>query len=123
MRMANKRKTGIVVRHLEHVSRKLLKQYQEVVRGLVRRRHGIYALYDGDRLYYVGLAADLRSRLKSHLRDRHTEEWDAFSLYLTEDAGHLRELEALLIRIAAPSGNRSRTKFGNAADLRRDFRR
>jgi type I restriction-modification system DNA methylase subunit len=35
------------------------------------RRHGVYALYRGNRLYYVGLASNLRSRLNTHLRDRH----------------------------------------------------
>jgi hypothetical protein len=34
------------------------------------RSPGIYALYDGDELYYVGKSGELRKRVRHHLRDR-----------------------------------------------------
>ena len=58
----------LVCQHLERVSRKALEEYQRLIQNYVRRRRGIYALYRGDRLYYVGLASNLGSRLKHHLR-------------------------------------------------------
>lgn len=88
------------------------------MRKYVKGRFGIYALYRRDKLQYVGLASDLRNRLKNHLTDKHAKDWDRFSLYLTHTNEHLRELEALALRIARPKGNVSKTKFSHAKDLR-----
>lgn len=115
--MARKRHP-LVVEHLEHISRKVLEDYQRNLREYVKGRFGIYALYRRDKLYYVGLASNLRNRLKSHLRDKHAAGWDRFSLYLTHTNEHLRELEALALRIASPKGNLSKTRFAHAKDLR-----
>jgi hypothetical protein len=68
------------------------------------------------------LATNLRNRLKHHLKDRHGQAWDRFSVYLTV-GDHLRELETLLLRIVRPSGNKQKGKFSGCEDLRRRFRR
>ncbi len=112
-----------VCQHLEGISRKALETHQRAIQAYVRRRHGIYALYRKSRLYYVGLASNLRSRLNHHLRDRHAKTWDRFSVYLTIGDQHLRELEALVLRIAAPKGNLVKGKFAKSEDLRRRFKR
>ena len=111
-----------MVQHVEQMSGRILDKHPGVVREYVRGKRGIYALYRRSRLYYVGLASDLRSRLKAHLRDRHAGKWDSFSLYLTETLEHLRELEALALRITMPKGNKSKTKFAGSRDLRRYFK-
>jgi hypothetical protein len=67
---------SLVSQFLERVSRNALKEYQDVIREFVRRRHGLYALYRNDKLYYVGLASNLRNRLKAHLKNRHSDSWD-----------------------------------------------
>jgi hypothetical protein len=112
------RRQPLVSQFLERVSRKALADYQDIIREFVRRRHGIYALYKNEKLYYVGLASNLRNRLKAHLKDRHGESWDRFSVYLTIDDGHIRELESLALRIVKPSGNRQIGKFAHAENLR-----
>src|SRR2546430_17519267 len=86
------REIHFVCEHLENVSRAALEKYQDIVRHHVRRRQGVYALYRRGKLYYVGLASNLRSRLHMHLRDRHCDSWDRFSVYLTKSDTHLREL-------------------------------
>ena len=58
----------LVFQYVEKISRKLLQQYTEVIRNIARGQHGIYALYKGDKLIYVGLASNLRGRLRHHLR-------------------------------------------------------
>ncbi len=118
-----RKKPHLMVQHLENLSRRVLEDFQDIIREYVRGRRGLYALYRRGKLQYVGLAADLRSRLRAHLRDRHSQSWDGFSLFLTVGSDSLRELEALLIRIARPRGNRSKTKFPRSQDLRRIFRR
>ena len=81
-------------------------------------RQGIYALYRKNQLYYVGLAKNLRSRLKHHLRDRHKELWDRFSVYLTIGYSHLKELESLILRTVKPQGNHQSGKFIKSENLR-----
>lgn len=117
------RKPALVTQHLEGVSRELLEEHQEIVRRYVRARNGVYALYRGKRLYYVGLATNLKNRLGHHLKDRHHDSWDRFSVYLTIGDEHLRELEALILRIVSPPGNKQRGRFPKAEDLRRHFRK
>lgn len=82
-----------------------------------------YALYRKNKLYYVGLATNLRGRLNTHLKDRHKGLWDRFSVYLTLENSHLRELEALVIRVAQPKGNKQRGKFARSENLVRMLRR
>ena len=97
-------------------------KYQSIIREYVRGRQGLYVLYRRGKLYYVGLATNLRNRLKQHLRDRHGASWDRFSVYLTIGDHHLRELETLLLRTVKPAGNKVKGKFAKSQDLRRQFR-
>lgn len=112
------KRTPLVCQHLEKISRSALEKYQRIIREYVARRHGVYALYRGNRLYYVGLASNLRNRLRHHLRDRHGQSWDRFSVYLTIGDSHIRELESLVLRIVSPPGNKFAGKFGKAENLR-----
>ena len=118
-----KKRAQLVCQHLENVSRDAFDRHQEIIRQYVRGRQGVYALYRRGKLYYVGLATDLRNRLKHHLKDRHGGSWDRFSVYLTIGDHHLRELEALILRTVKPSGNKQKGKFAESEDLRRRFRR
>ncbi len=118
-----RRRSSLVCQHLENVSRNFLEKYQATIRDYVRRRHGVYALYRRDKLQYVGLASNLRSRLKAHLRDRHAMSWDRFSVYLTIGDSHMKELESLVLRIVKPEGNRMRGGFARSEDLKRALAR
>ncbi len=112
-----KRKSQLVCQHLENISRRMLEEYQDVIRSFVRGRNGVYALYRRGKLYYVGLASSLLSRLKMHLRDQHADTWDRFSVYLTIGPDYMKEIESVLIRIAAPPGNKMRGKFIRSENL------
>lgn len=118
-----RRREALVHQHLENVSRDLLEQHPELVREFIGRNAGIYALYRKGKLYYVGLATALRGRLKAHVRNRHGNSWDRFSIYLTIKDQHLREIEALLLRIANPPGARQRGKLAQSKDMRRQLTR
>jgi len=122
-RLPMPKRLPLVCEHLENISRDALEKYQDVIRSYVRHRQGVYALYRRSKLYYVGLAKDLRWRLKAHLKDRHGLSWDRFSVYLTIGDKHLRELEALVLRIAKPKGNEVKGKFAKSQDLRRKLAR
>lgn len=108
----------LVCQHLEGISGTALERYQAIIRDYVRGRHGIYALYRREKLYYVGLASNLRGRLNTHLKDRHAGRWDRFSVYLTIGDAHLRELESLVLCIVRPQGNRQVGRFAKSENLR-----
>jgi hypothetical protein len=111
----------LVSQHLENIARNALEKYENIIRRYVRRRQGIYALYRGDKIYYIGLARNLRSRLSHHLRDHHKESWDRFSVYLTIGDSHLKELESLILRVVKPKGNKQKGKFLKSEDIRKRF--
>ena len=115
------KRAQLVSQHLENISSEALEKYQDIVRRYVWARQGVYALYRRGKLYYVGLASNLRSRLKHHLRDRHGQSWDRFGVYLTIGDSHLKELESLILRIVRPGGNKQSGKFVKSDDLRPKF--
>jgi len=117
------KRTSLVCQQLENISREALGKYQQLIRQYVRRRNGVYALYRHGKLHYVGLASNLRSRLNRHLTDRHQDSWDRFSVYLTIGDTHLKELEALILRIVKPKGNKVKGKFAKCEDIRKRFAR
>src|SRR3954451_25363477 len=117
------RRSQLVCQQLEKISRDALEKYQDIVRHYIRGRNGVYALYKRDKLYYVGLATNLRGRLKQHLKDQHGEAWDRFSVYLTIGDSHLKEMESLILRIAHPSGNKQIGKFVRCENLVKRFAR
>ena len=112
------RRGRLLNRHLEDISWRAVEEYPAVVRDLIRRRAGVYVLYRSRSLYYVGLASNLMGRLKGHVRDRHRGLWDRFSVYLTTDHDHMKELESLILRMVRPSGNKVSGHFAGSDNLR-----
>jgi hypothetical protein len=113
---------ALVTQHLENLSRRLLEEYQDIIREFIHGRQGVYALYRKDKLYYVGLATNLPQRLKAHMRDQHRGLWDRFSVYLTIGDEHMRELESLILRITKPTGNKVKGIFAKSENLLRKMR-
>lgn len=107
----------LVLGYLERIASSAFSECPKQITDLVRRRHGVYALYKGDRLYYVGLATNLRNRIKQHLRDKHAGKCNRFSLYLVRKAEHIKELEAMILRIADPKGNATKGALPGAENL------
>jgi hypothetical protein len=108
---------ALIQGYLEKISSKIFSDYRKQLTGLVGRQHGVYALYKGQRLYYVGLATDLRGRVNQHLKDKHAGRWDKFSLYLVRKVDHIKELEAIMMRVANPAGNTSHGRLPRAENM------
>lgn len=117
------KKSGIIKESLENISRNLFKDHMEIITQLIGDSSGIYALYDENELYYVGRATELKQRVKHHLKDRHDSQWTHFSLYLVKRNDHIGDIESLLIRVAAPVGNRAKPKGRDSRVLRSKLRR
>jgi hypothetical protein len=110
-------KGQLVNQHLEKIDWSVFEKYQDFLKEYIKGKHGVYVLYSEDNLYYVGLASNLKSRLKKHLSDRHAGRWNRFSVYLTVNDAHMHELESLILRIASPKGNKQSGKFISSKDL------
>jgi hypothetical protein len=82
-------------------------------------RPGVYVLYKGDELYYVGRATRLMSRLHDHankVTDDYYAHWDYFSAFVLADTvtdapQKLAELEAILIAAMPRATNKSTPRF------------
>lgn len=116
-----KKSDGLVSEFFEKVSWELLEKYPQIVNEMIRGKAGLYALYNNDDLYYVGLAVDLRRRLKQHIKDRHGEYWNRFSVYLVTEDEHTKPLESLVLRIASPEGNSVKGKLPGAVNQKRSI--
>jgi len=126
--MAKKKKTkrqsrSIVTGYLEKISSKVFDQYRKQITEMITGNYGVYALYQRKKLYYIGLAIDLRKRINHHLRDHHKGKWTHFSLYIIRKTDHIREVEALLLRIADPTGNYLKGKLKGSRNLRPTLKR
>jgi hypothetical protein len=108
MKKRRKKKSAIenlVLGRLEGISGEVFADYSRQITELAGKKPGIYALYRKKSLYYVGLATNLRNRIKHHLHDKHAGKWDTFSLFVVRRDAHMKDLEAMTIRIAKPKGN------------------
>ncbi|WP_150102944.1 GIY-YIG nuclease family protein [Sideroxydans lithotrophicus] len=117
--MMKKKADNLVTEFFEKISWKILEEYPQIINEMIKGKAGLYALYHGDKLYYVGLTMNLKGRLKTHLKDRHTGLWDRFSVYLVTEDHHIKPLESLVLRIVNPKGNHVKGHLPGASNLGR----
>lgn len=108
----------IVEAYLERIGQKVFTDFSSVITEIIKRHQGIYALYKKDKLYYIGLASNLKNRIKHHLNDKHKNYWTHFSLYIISKQEHIKEFESVILRIAYPKGNRQKGKLAGSKNIR-----
>lgn len=113
----------IVESYLERIGQKVFKDFSSVITALIKGNQGIYALYKRDKLYYIGLASNLKNRIKHHLNDKHKNYWTHFSLYIISKQEHIKEFESVILRVAYPKGNTVKGKLSRAKNLRPSLKR
>lgn len=96
--------------------------FQEGLEKIMRGYAGVYALYRGKRLYYVGLATNLYNRLRWHTKDKHKGKWDQFAIFRVRRVHYLKDMETLLLQVAVPPGNSLSGRLHRDADLTRVLR-
>jgi hypothetical protein len=92
------------------------------LRSVMRGYAGIYALYRGPKLYYVGLTKNLFGRVRWHLKDRHAKKWDSFVIFRIKRVNYLKDIETLLMQLVTTPGNRVKGKVPRDADINRVLR-
>jgi len=118
-----RRHRPLVFQYLEHAASSLLAEHGEAIRTHVGGSHGVYALYKRQRLYYVGLADNIFWRLHHHTRNRHRVKWNRFAIYRISRVRFLKDIEALVLRIAKPPGNAVSGNFHPDADVTKALRK
>lgn len=112
---SKKRKSnkGLLIKGiLEKIPKESFAVLKSELKDMLRHNSGIYALYKGDKVVYVGLAKDLYWRNFHHLKgDRHTGKWDNFSIFIITRVNYLKDLETLVLRISKPKNNRVKGKL------------
>jgi len=91
--------------------------FKKELRRLMRGYAGIYALYKGEKLYYVGLTRNLLGRIKWHLKDRHARRWDHFKIFRIQSVRYLKDIETLIHHITETRGNRAKGRVPPDSDL------
>jgi len=122
--MPNTTQQPLVAAHINGAKVAIIERHLKCFRDFIgQRKCGIYVLRTDGNIYYVGLASSLRSRLADHLKDHHQGKWNQFDLYMIRKgkAKYLRELEALLIRVAKPTGNKNEPKFRKHNNITKKF--
>ena len=103
-----------------HWEIKPAEEYRDAL-GKTNRGRGIYVLYRGTQVYYVGLSrSTLRSRIRAHAtRDRHKGVWDSFSFYQITKTRYIKDIESLILSIFRPEGNRVGGRFNKKHNMAR----
>lgn len=99
------------------------KQIKKIIGKITEKRGaGIYALFKGKEVYYIGLSQNLGKRVSHHRDDKHSRKWDKFNFYVI-NTKYIKDVEALLLRIAKPRGNSQKGKFLKNANIKNKFKR
>ncbi len=96
--------------------------FEDKLKELMKHYAGIYALYSGKRLYYIGLSTDLHWRVSQHTKNKHRGKWDHFVIIRIKRVKYLKDIETLLHRLTDAPGNRFKGKVPKDADLTRVLR-
>lgn len=114
-------KRGSLIQYsLDGINRESFEVIKTELAALLKRRAGVYALYQNDKLVRVGLGTNIYWRLKGHAKTKKLV-WNTASLFII-DAGNLRflrDLETAIVRIAKPKYNNQKGRVRDEHFLQR----
>ena len=96
--------------------------FEEALEKVMKNYSGIYALYSGDDLYYVGLTNNLLKRTTDHLDDRHSGRWDTFKVFRIKNVKYLKDVETLILQIRSTPGNKQTGRVPRKYNLNGPFK-
>jgi len=122
-RKKDKPKKGSLINDaLEDIPRKFLKNknLKKELKEVLIDNPGIYALYLGNKLKYVGLSIDLYRRSKGRsLYDK--KNWDNIKFFQFRNRKHLKDVETFFLRILKPPWNDAGGKFKHEGSLEKSI--
>ena len=113
MKKRHSRKGRLVKGYIPPISRDFMEfeHFRKEMGEMLKRNSGVYALYKNSDLYYVGIAKDLFWRLHQHIRDKHKNKWNKFSVFIIGRGAYLKDIESMIHRISNTSANIAKGKF------------
>jgi hypothetical protein len=96
--------------------------FEPALKKVMKKFSGIYVLYKGGELYYVGLTKDLYRRMNGHRKDRHRHRWDTFKIFRIRNVNYLKDMETLILQIHPTVGNRQMGRLSSKYNLTLPFR-
>lgn len=122
--ITRKIKRGSLIQYaLDGINRESFEVIKTELASLLKRRAGVYALYQNDKLVRVGLGTNIYWRLKGHAKTKKLI-WNTASLFIIDQANikFLRDLETAIVRIAKPKYNNQRGRVRDEHFLERLLR-
>ena len=116
------KKGKLIKQKLEDIPANSLQILSKDMKELLGKKSGIYALYNNKKLYYVGMAFNIHSRLKSHLRAKRSRKWNKISIFVIKRTQYLKDVELAVVNISKPSGNRQQSKIPKNNYLRKKYK-
>lgn len=83
-------------------------------RKVIAESSGIYVLYKGNKLVYIGVAQKLLKKTVWHLTDKNRNVWDKISLYVIDKHLFIKYLETINFRIAETQEVFTKSKYEQA---------
>jgi hypothetical protein len=93
--------------------------FKRGLKDLMKGYSGIYALYNGKKLYRIGLTSDLLSRVKTYFKPPHKGKWNQFAIFRIGKAAYLRDIETVILGITDPPGNKVKGRVPKDVDINR----
>src|SRR4051812_738382 len=105
-KMSQIKRGSLIQYSLDGIKRESFDIIKLELASVLKRRAGVYALYQNDKLVRVGLGTNIYWRLKGHAKTKKLI-WNTASLFIIGDNNlkYLRDLETAIVRIAKPKYN------------------
>jgi hypothetical protein len=119
--ITRKIKRGSLIQYaLDGINRESFEVIKTELAALLKRRAGVYALYQNDKLVRVGLGTNIYYRLKGHAKTKKLI-WNTASLFIIDNDNlrFLRDLETAIVRIAKPKYNNQKGRVRDEHFLER----
>jgi len=121
----SKIKKGSLIHYaLDGIARESFDIIRAELANLLKRRAGVYALYQNGKLVRVGLGTNIYWRLKGHAMSKRLV-WNNASLFIIGEKNlkYLRDLETAIVRIAKPKYNDQKGRVRDEHYLERVLRK
>jgi hypothetical protein len=119
--ITRKIKRGSLIQYaLDGINRESFEVIKTELAALLKKRAGVYALYQNDKLVRVGLGTNIYYRLKGHAKTKKLI-WNTASLFIidADNLRFLRDLETAIVRIAKPKYNNQKGRVRDEHFLER----
>lgn len=115
-------KGKLISAYLEGISLDALFDLYDELKDALQDKPGLYALYKDSNLHYIGMSKNLFGRIDWHRKDHHKGKWNYFSAYILRKSHYSKDMEAVMLRIGDPKGNKKSGNFHYKANVNKKLK-